>query len=175
MTGNLTHQANQAMATDMTLALREFARKKLSEAKQKGATLATATAATLSSSVVAAPTPFVFRSLSTQQSEPPLVERRRASLDRKLETLRTCASVYVALGCVKQQALNLYGEWVTGMVGKQTARTTCYTSRSRAAPPLPDRPTASMAPCTRWSSLMSRLRSRSRTSKCVWLWVQWRL
>ncbi|TYZ59447.1 hypothetical protein PybrP1_012786 [[Pythium] brassicae (nom. inval.)] len=75
------------MATDMTLALREFARKKLSEAKQKGATLATATAATLSSSVAAAPAPFVFRSPASQQSQPPPVDRRRASLDRKLETL----------------------------------------------------------------------------------------
>lgn len=75
------------MATDMTLALREFARKKLSEAKQKGATLATATAASLQSSVPA-PATFAFR--GAQQQQPQTQSgRTRVTTDEKLRTLRT--------------------------------------------------------------------------------------
>lgn len=75
------------MATDMTSALREFARKKLTEAKQKGATLATATAASISSNVPTS-TSFVFRSnaSSAQQQN----QKADVSLEKKLDTLSTC-------------------------------------------------------------------------------------
>lgn len=82
------------MATDMTLALREFARKKLTEAKAKGATLATATAASLSNSVPTS-TSFVFRSSATQQQT--TTASTFAPLDDKLDALRTslrCAYMY---------------------------------------------------------------------------------
>lgn len=46
-----TRESKPSMATDMTSALREFAFKKLQEAKQKGATLANASAATASATL----------------------------------------------------------------------------------------------------------------------------
>lgn len=75
------------MATDMTSALREFARKKLTEAKQKGATLATATAASISSNVPTS-TSFVFRSqtVAAQQTQNP---KEDVSLEKKLDALST--------------------------------------------------------------------------------------
>lgn len=74
------------MATDMTSALREFARKKLTEAKQKGATLATATAASISSNVPTS-TSFVFRSqTAAAQTQNP---KDDVSLEKKLDALST--------------------------------------------------------------------------------------
>ncbi|DBA01702.1 TPA: hypothetical protein N0F65_010353 [Lagenidium giganteum] len=72
------------MASEMTSAFREVAMKKLSEAKQKGATLATATAATAASikSNVPASTSFVFRTSMTAQAPTDV------SLEAKLDQLR---------------------------------------------------------------------------------------
>ena len=72
------------MATEMTSALREFALKKLTEAKQKGASLATATAATAASitSNVPTSTSFVFRTNAPQQQT-----QEDVSLEKKLDAL----------------------------------------------------------------------------------------
>lgn len=88
------------MATDMTSALREFARKKLTEAKQKGATLATATAASISSNVPTS-TSFVFRSQATaQQQQHP---KEDVSLEKKLDALSTFALTAVLSACMRMQ------------------------------------------------------------------------
>uniref|UniRef100_K3WIJ1 Uncharacterized protein n=1 Tax=Globisporangium ultimum (strain ATCC 200006 / CBS 805.95 / DAOM BR144) TaxID=431595 RepID=K3WIJ1_GLOUD len=70
------------MATEMTSALREFALKKLTEAKQKGATLATVTAASITSNVPAS-TSFVFRSNAAQQQT-----QKDVSLETKMDSLK---------------------------------------------------------------------------------------
>ncbi|KAF1330982.1 hypothetical protein FI667_g4722, partial [Globisporangium splendens] len=81
------------MATEMTSALREFALKKLTEAKQKGATLATATAATAASITNNVPTStsFVFRSNAAQQQT-----HKDVSLETKMDSLteRLDTSIY---------------------------------------------------------------------------------
>ena len=73
------------MASEMTFAFREFARKKLNEAKQKGASLASVTTASLASSVPA-PTSFGFRSNAASQ---PTTISEDLPLEKKLKLLRT--------------------------------------------------------------------------------------
>ncbi|KAJ0399849.1 hypothetical protein ATCC90586_005391 [Pythium insidiosum] len=79
------------MASEMTASFREFALKKIHEAKQKGATLATVTAATaahIKSNVnvaVPATSAFGFRS---QVSAPTPRDRKELPLDKKIAQLR---------------------------------------------------------------------------------------
>ncbi|TMW56219.1 hypothetical protein Poli38472_008867 [Pythium oligandrum] len=86
------------MASDMTSAFRDFALKKLNEAKQKGATLATVTAATaasISSSVqVPGPTAFVFRGNGNREQ----LTTSELSVDKKIAMLKD------ANGALKQAA-----------------------------------------------------------------------
>lgn len=75
------------MATDMTSALRDFAFKKLQEARDRGTELAAVTAARASSlsSSVPVGSSFVFRSQNSAQQE----QSDPLSLDKKLEALKT--------------------------------------------------------------------------------------
>ncbi|GLE03794.1 hypothetical protein PINS_up012696 [Pythium insidiosum] len=79
------------MASEMTASFREFALKKINEAKAKGATLATVTAATaahIKSNVnvaVPAPASFVFRS---SQSSATALEKKEVPLEKKIVQLR---------------------------------------------------------------------------------------
>uniref|UniRef100_M4B3R5 Uncharacterized protein n=1 Tax=Hyaloperonospora arabidopsidis (strain Emoy2) TaxID=559515 RepID=M4B3R5_HYAAE len=77
-----------------TSALRDFAYKKLQEARERGTELATVTAARAASSIsssVPVSSPFVFRS---QSSTAPQESQLPVSLEQKLETLSTLAAVY---------------------------------------------------------------------------------
>ncbi|RLN89370.1 hypothetical protein BBJ28_00012948 [Nothophytophthora sp. Chile5] len=88
------------MATDMTSALREFAFKKLQEAREKGTTLAAVTAARASSlsSSVPASSSFVFLSqTSAAQPEPQLP----VPVEKKLEAL----SAFALIECGSNDAL----------------------------------------------------------------------
>ncbi|RLN56296.1 hypothetical protein BBJ29_007438 [Phytophthora kernoviae] len=76
------------MTTDMTSALREYAFKKLQEARDKGTSLATVTAARAASSIsssVPVGSSFVFRSQNSASQE----QQQPVPLDKKLETLKT--------------------------------------------------------------------------------------
>jgi hypothetical protein len=99
------------MASEMTSAFREFALKKLNEAKQRGATLATVATASISSNVnVAVPataTSFVFRSNATRQHE-----KEPLALDRKLSVLRALSSPIYK--CSMELFTHCRDEWHAG-------------------------------------------------------------